>query len=229
MTWEDIRASDERGRWWRVGASWAGKQAGAGGGAAAGDGAGLGEEGGKAKRGRAEKEGEETLQARMEKLAAKQRMNTDVRRGIFCAIMAATDYEDAFERLMRLNLRWVGCGLLVFRCVKIGLYYTAPAPTIGLGSSSSSTQPTHPYTHPRTHSDQQEREVIRVLVDCAGQEARFNPYYAYLAGRLCEFQDRHKFTLQLTFWDMCVTSWRRRWRSWLCSRTTLRMLTSPTT
>ena len=44
--------------------------------------------------------------------------------------------------------------------------------------------------------------MVRVLVDCAGQEASYNPYYAYLAGRLCEFQERHKFTLQLTFWDV---------------------------
>lgn len=55
-----------------------------------------------------------------------------------------------------------------------------------------------------TYSDQQEREIIRVLIDCAGQEAAYNPFYAYLAGRLCEYHDKYKFTLQLTFWDMYV-------------------------
>lgn len=92
-------------------------------------------------------------------------------------------------------------------------------------------------------SDMQQREAIRVLIDCAGthhaplstphppplpapsptaptdllgplipffllaipttgQEKRYNPYYAFLAGRLCEFDAKFRFTLQLTFWDL---------------------------
>jgi nucleolar MIF4G domain-containing protein 1 len=50
--------------------------------------------------------------------------------------------------------------------------------------------------------DQQEREIIRVIVDCAGQEARYNPFYGLVAGRCCEFDAKHKFTLQVTFWDV---------------------------
>jgi len=38
------------------------------------------------------------------KLAAAQRMNTDIRRAIFCIIMSAEDYVDAFEKLLRLGL-----------------------------------------------------------------------------------------------------------------------------
>ena len=41
-----------------------------------------------------------------------------------------------------------------------------------------------------------------MLVDCAGQEKNYNPFYAYLAGRLCEYHDKYKFTLQLTYWDI---------------------------
>lgn len=37
-------------------------------------------------------------------LAAAQRMNTDVRRSIFCVIMTAEDYVDAFEKILRLGL-----------------------------------------------------------------------------------------------------------------------------
>lgn len=37
-------------------------------------------------------------------LAAAQRMNTDVRRAIFCIIMSAEDYVDAFEKILRLDL-----------------------------------------------------------------------------------------------------------------------------
>ncbi|KAL6995291.1 hypothetical protein U1Q18_005427 [Sarracenia purpurea var. burkii] len=38
-------------------------------------------------------------------LAGAQRMNTDVRRAIFCVIMSGEDYIDAFEKLLRLNLQ----------------------------------------------------------------------------------------------------------------------------
>lgn len=37
-------------------------------------------------------------------LATAQRMNTDIRRAIFCIIMSAEDYVDAFEKLLRLGL-----------------------------------------------------------------------------------------------------------------------------
>ncbi|KAL6559059.1 hypothetical protein OROHE_006428 [Orobanche hederae] len=41
---------------------------------------------------------------KMLQLAASQRMNTDIRRAIFCVIMSAEDYIDAFEKLLRLDL-----------------------------------------------------------------------------------------------------------------------------
>jgi hypothetical protein len=37
-------------------------------------------------------------------LAAAQRMNTDIRRAIFCIIMSAEDYIDAFDKILRLDL-----------------------------------------------------------------------------------------------------------------------------
>ena len=36
--------------------------------------------------------------------------------------------------------------------------------------------------------DVQEREVVHVLLDCCLQEKHFNPYYAYLAQKLCEYK-----------------------------------------
>jgi len=38
-------------------------------------------------------------------LARKQKMNTDVRRCIFVVLLSSEDYVDAFERLMKLNLK----------------------------------------------------------------------------------------------------------------------------
>ncbi len=47
----------------------------------------------------------------------------------------------------------------------------------------------------------QEREVVRVLMECCGQEASYNPFYAALMRRLCSINSEHRFTLQLAFWD----------------------------
>ena len=54
----------------------------------------------KALRDQTQQYGNELLQ-----LAAKQRMNTDVRRAIFCIIMGSEDYADASERLLKLPLK----------------------------------------------------------------------------------------------------------------------------
>ena len=54
-------------------------------------------------------------------LAAAQRMNTDVRRAIFCIIISAEDYVDAFEKILRLNLS--GKQVLLLVCL-IGLSFS---------------------------------------------------------------------------------------------------------
>ncbi|KAK3138898.1 hypothetical protein QOZ80_5AG0374870 [Eleusine coracana subsp. coracana] len=87
-------------------------------------------------------------------LAAAQRMNTDIRRAIFCIIMSAEDYVDAFEKLLRLGL-----------------------------------------------SGKQDREIIRVIIDCCLHEKMFNKYYVVLASKLCSHEKNHKFSLQYCIWD----------------------------
>jgi nucleolar MIF4G domain-containing protein 1 len=82
-------------------------------------------------------------------------MNTDVRRQIFVAIMGASDCVDAYDRLLKLNLK-----------------------------------------------EKQEREIVRVLLHCCGQEQKFNLYYVLLAQKLCEMDHRFQFTFQLAFWDV---------------------------
>lgn len=42
--------------------------------------------------------------------------------------------------------------------------------------------------------DQQEREIVHVLVDCCLQEKTYNPFYAFLAGRLCDYERRFQVT-----------------------------------
>ncbi|XP_076895360.1 uncharacterized protein LOC143547956 isoform X2 [Bidens hawaiensis] len=87
-------------------------------------------------------------------LAARQRMNTDARRAIFCIITSAEDYIDAFEKLLRLDLQ-----------------------------------------------GKQDREIMRVVVECCLQEKVFNKYYCVLASKLCNHDKNHKFTLQYCIWD----------------------------
>ncbi|KAL3830156.1 hypothetical protein ACJIZ3_018958 [Penstemon smallii] len=47
----------------------------------------------------------------------------------------------------------------------------------------------------------QDREIMRVLVECCLQEKVFNKYYCVLASKLCSYDKNHKFTLQYCMWD----------------------------
>ncbi|KAL3644207.1 hypothetical protein CASFOL_012139 [Castilleja foliolosa] len=47
----------------------------------------------------------------------------------------------------------------------------------------------------------QDREIMRVLVECCLQEKVFNKYYCVLASKLCSHDRNHKFTLQYCLWD----------------------------
>lgn len=95
----DIRSVETRGKWWLVGAAWRNNADGTG----AKKNSGLNDE-------------DEIDLAAMEDilesaepdwmdLAHKQRMNTDVRRAVFIALMSSEDYVDACDRLQRLKLK----------------------------------------------------------------------------------------------------------------------------
>lgn len=97
----------------------------------------------------------ESLQAqKLLQLAAAQRMNTDVRRAIFCIIMSGEDYLDAFEKLLRLDLQ-----------------------------------------------GKQDREIMRVLLECCLQEKLFNKYYSVLAIKFCKRDNNYATTLKYCLWD----------------------------
>ena len=143
---QDILDAETKGRWWIVGGTWVGKRH------------SVDEEDKHVKSNRVIKSESSFLnekEQKLLKLAAKQRMNTDLRRSIFCIIMGSDDYQDAFEKLVRSEM---------------------------LRGKS-------------------EREVVRVLVHCCGTEKSYNPFYSHLAKRICEHQNKCKFTFQLAFWD----------------------------
>ncbi len=88
---KDLLDADSRGRWWIVGSAWSGK----------------GDNGSNATRttapgaagdGHDGSGGAPSHSAELLEKARQMRMNTDSRRAVFCAIMSAGDYLDAFER-----------------------------------------------------------------------------------------------------------------------------------
>lgn len=140
---QDIEESDKRGKWWLVGASWAGRDTPAG----------------KKHKGDDAADDDSIILSDDEEaipdlaaLAREQNMNTDVRRSVFIAIMSASDYEDAYARVVKLRL----------------------------------------------NKDRQ-KEVAYVVMQCAGCEQQYNPYYSLIARRLCA-ERRIKFAFQDSLW-----------------------------
>ncbi|KAF9972071.1 suppressor of glycerol defect [Actinomortierella ambigua] len=137
---DDIRQVGTKGKWWLVGASWRSNM--------------VGEESQYASKSTT---ADDMLEQENElvRLARKNKMNTDVRRSIFVVLMSSEDYLDAFERLLKLNLREV-----------------------------------------------QQREIVRVILHCAGNEQVYNPYYALVGQRLCQYDHSFKITFQYCLWDL---------------------------
>ena len=93
---KDLRQTDKRGKWWLVGASYKDDDA----------------DEAKRMEQRSSIHGKNNGEANREhaainliQLAKEQRMNTDVRRSIFIAVMSATDHNDAYVRLVKLRLK----------------------------------------------------------------------------------------------------------------------------
>lgn len=114
VTWSELVSTESRGRWWRVGAAWAGRGKTPGnsaGGAGVGarpsvidgrdGGRGSGAIGAAAGGSGSNDDGNVELLA----LAARLRMNTDARRSVFVAIVGSTDCDDALEKVLKLNLK----------------------------------------------------------------------------------------------------------------------------
>lgn len=89
MSVDDIVHIPERGRWWLVGSAW------------------LPSESNLQDRTVVDKSAKQVTKfdASLLELAKKAKMNTTVRRDIFCTLMSSTDEMDAFEKLLRLSLK----------------------------------------------------------------------------------------------------------------------------
>ncbi|XP_030636388.1 nucleolar MIF4G domain-containing protein 1 [Chanos chanos] len=89
VTLQNLLEAEEVGRWWIVGSSWSGAPM-------------IGDQGNKTT---PQPVAGSQFSAKVLELARKQRMNTDIRRNIFCVLMTSEDYLDAFEKLLRLGLK----------------------------------------------------------------------------------------------------------------------------
>lgn len=136
---EDLLHVDENGKWWVVGSAWSGSNT-------------------VDNQGKAKQRDKLQFGTKILELAQKQRMNTDTRRNIFCILMTAEDYLDAFEKLHHLGLK-----------------------------------------------DRQGEEIVHVLMHCCLHENKFNPYYAILAQKLCEYNRKYQLTIQYSLWDKLKT------------------------
>nr|XP_057915916.1 nucleolar MIF4G domain-containing protein 1 [Doryrhamphus excisus] len=86
---DNLLAANQVGRWWIVGSSWSGAPM-------------IGQQGNLTSN-TSGSEGQ--YSAKVLELARKQRMNTEVRRNIFCVLMTSEDFLDAFEKLLRMGLK----------------------------------------------------------------------------------------------------------------------------
>ncbi|NXF46957.1 NOM1 protein, partial [Oceanites oceanicus] len=81
---ESLLSADQVGRWWIVGSSWSGAPM-------------INDTNSKPQ----QKLHIGKVSSKIMELARKQRMNTDIRRSIFCVLMTSEDFLDAFEKLLK--------------------------------------------------------------------------------------------------------------------------------
>ncbi|XP_073916078.1 nucleolar MIF4G domain-containing protein 1 isoform X3 [Castor canadensis] len=84
VSWDGVLNADQTGRWWIVGSAWSGTPM-----------------IDNSHHALLQKPLAGMVSSKMLELARKQRMNTDIRRNIFCTIMMSEDFLDAFEKLLK--------------------------------------------------------------------------------------------------------------------------------
>lgn len=86
---KDLLQADERGKWWVVGSAWAGE----------------GPQPSTSTEPNQSDSSRSTYSSELLELARRMRMNTEDRRNIFCILMTAQDYQEAFYNMLQLGLK----------------------------------------------------------------------------------------------------------------------------
>lgn len=92
VSWADLISAESKGRWWIVGSAWTNRDT-------------TTSETKNADAPSEELSVVENVSRDVKECARRQRMSTTDRKNIFCVLMTAEDYVDAFEKLMRLGLK----------------------------------------------------------------------------------------------------------------------------
>lgn len=187
VTLNDILTASTKGKWWIVGAAWAGdpvrerereraRQA-------ALKQASEGKQAGPKREANEDGDDEMDLiglgvgqQDELLRLARKQGMNTDVRRQVFMVMMTSD----------------------------VSLYTTTPS---SFKTDAHPSIPSQDFVHACDRlaslkfTEVQQREFIRVALHCLAIEPNYNPYYALLLSHLTSTSYSHRFTLQYALWD----------------------------
>jgi nucleolar MIF4G domain-containing protein 1 len=98
-TFDDLRSIDSKGRWWLVGSAWVGASA-----SASAPTTATASATSDVSESVARTLAATTFDDRLQRLAAREHMNTDVRRAIFCTVLDSSDFVDAQARLAKLGL-----------------------------------------------------------------------------------------------------------------------------
>jgi nucleolar MIF4G domain-containing protein 1 len=98
---EDIKSTETKGKWWLVGASWAGNNSNDNNASSSNTSP---SEAAPLTAYDADSDAETALPD-LQALARQHRMNTDIRRAIFTTLLSSTDYADAHARLFKLHLK----------------------------------------------------------------------------------------------------------------------------
>jgi len=101
LTWDDLLHAEERGRWWVVGGVWKNQEMSLQKNKEAMKGTEVIKLRGKGSVGRVLSSADPSMLA----LAKKHRMNTDIRRAVFCEMMSAQSPRDAMDKIIALNLK----------------------------------------------------------------------------------------------------------------------------
>eukprot|EP00808_Paulinella_micropora_P009553 g8192.t1 len=102
VRWDELVQADTRGRWWLVGGAWKQQATDNNQSVASFSAAASAAHASASSAAAVPPAGQ---QSDLLRLARENHMNSDVRRAVFCVVMAAQDYLQAYERLAKLNLR----------------------------------------------------------------------------------------------------------------------------
>nr|CAD7198380.1 unnamed protein product [Timema douglasi] len=181
---EDLLKAEERGRWWVVGSAWTGILPGEVNVATLDT----------AISDRTSSQPSALYSQQLMDLAKKQRMNTDVRRNIFCILMTAEDYLDAFEKLLHLGLKNQQEREIVHVLMHCCLQEKQFNPYYGVLAQKLCD-------YDRKFQVGSFFGVLAQKLCNYDRKFQVGPFFGVLAQKLCDYNRKYQMTLQFSLWD----------------------------